>query len=382
VLEGLLTLFHARSPLLLARDLLDIAIVAYAVYRLLFLLRGTRAMQVGLGLALIVLVYIVAQKAGLATAYTLLDRFLASFLLLVVVIFQADIRRALMRVGNRPFLLRWRKAEETTAVEEVIHAAALLAQRRIGALIVFEREASLDDFVAQGTVLDAEVSRELLYTTFLPGYENPLHDGAVIIKNARVWKAGAFLPLTGNPTLDRTLGTRHRAALGISEETDAVVVIVSEERGQISLCFNGNIVRGLNEQSLRQALYGLFYTKRKAAALLKSAQSREGEPREEARPSLPAAPRPAAPSSERRAADGAKVVHRTGEHGPGAGARVERIERRADETVRERTARPAGERRSVPPPARPPAAAPPAKAGAEEEGPEDAARQPPNPKEV
>jgi diadenylate cyclase len=257
VLEGLLTLLHERSVLDLCRDLFDIAVVAYAVYRLLLLLRGTRAMQVGLGLALVVLVYIVAQRAGLATAYTLLDRFLASFLLLVVVIFQSDIRRALMRVGTRPFLLRWRKAEETSAVEEVISACTLLAQRRIGALMVFEREASLNDFVAQGTVLDAEVTRELLYTVFLPAYENPLHDGAVIIKNARVIKAGTFLPLTANPTLDRTLGTRHRAALGISEETDAVVIIVSEERGQVSLCFNGNIVRGLDAQSLRQALYGL-----------------------------------------------------------------------------------------------------------------------------
>ncbi len=295
MLEGILALFQTKHPLLLARDLLDVAIVAYAVYRLLLLLRGTRAMQVGLGLALLVLVYVVAQRAGLSTAYTLLDRFLASSLLLVVVIFQADIRRALMRVGNRPWLLRWRKDEETGAVEEVISACALLAQRRIGALIVFEREASLDDFVAQGTVLDAEVTRELLYTTFLPGYENPLHDGAVIVRNARVWKAGAFLPLTANPSLDRTLGTRHRAALGISEETDAVVVIVSEERGQVSLCFSGNIVRGLDAASLRQALYGLFYPKRKAAALLRSAQHKEHDVTRPARATIP----PAEPKDHR-----------------------------------------------------------------------------------
>ena len=303
--EGILSLFQTRNPVLLARDIADIAIVGYAVYRLLLLLRGTRAMQVGLGLALLVLVYVVAQRAGLATAYTLLDRFLASSLLLVVVIFQADIRRALMRVGNRPWLLRWRKDEETGAVEEVISACALLAQRRIGALIVFEREAALDDFVAQGTVLDAEVTRELLYTTFLPGYENPLHDGAVIIRNARIWKAGAFLPLTANPSLDRTLGTRHRAALGISEETDAVVAIVSEERGQVSLCFNGNIVRGLDAQSLRQALYGLFYPKRKAAALLRSVNPKvdhDGRIRGSIPPAEPRtdASRPAPRSGERR----------------------------------------------------------------------------------
>ncbi len=273
--DVLAALFRSRSPATILRDVIDVAIVAYAVYRLLLLLRGTRAMQVGVGLALVVAVYLGAQRLGLSTTYTVLDKILASFLLLVVVVFQADIRRALMRVGNRSFLTRWRKDEETDAVEEVISAAVMLAHRRIGALMVFEREASLDDFASQGTVLDAEVTRELLYTTFLPGYENPLHDGAVIIKNARIWKGGAFLPLTTNPTLDRTLGTRHRAAIGITEETDAVVVVVSEERGQVSLCFNANMVRGLDANSLRQALYGLFYTKRKAAALLKSAHRRE-----------------------------------------------------------------------------------------------------------
>lgn len=127
------------------------------------------------------------------TAYTLLDRFLASFLLLVVVIFQGDIRRALMRVGNRPFLFRWQRGEESNAVEEVVQAATLLAERKLGALVVFEREAALDDFVAQGTVLDAAVTSELLYTIFLPAFENPLHDGAVIIKSARACgRPGAF----------------------------------------------------------------------------------------------------------------------------------------------------------------------------------------------
>ncbi len=278
MLEGLLSLIAPRSLGEIARDLFDVLVVAWAIYRLLLFFRGTRAMQVGQGLALVALVYIVSQRLGLVTTFTLLDRFLASFLLLVVVIFQGDIRRALMRVGNRPLLLRWRKTEESGAVEEVIAAAALLAHRRLGALIVFERDAALDDFTQQGTVLDAAVSRELLYTVFLPSHENPLHDGAAILRNARVWKAGAFLPLTGNPSLDRTLGTRHRAALGISEETDAVVIVVSEERGQVSLCFNGNMVRGLDSQSLRQALYGLFYSKRRAAALLKEAVREEASP--------------------------------------------------------------------------------------------------------
>jgi diadenylate cyclase len=366
VIEGLLTLFQHRSPLLLLRDLFDIAVVAYAVYRLLLLLRGTRAMQVGLGLALVVLVVMVAQRAGLATAYTLLNKLFESFLLLVVVIFQSDIRRALMRVGNRPFLLRWRKTEETSAVEEVISACALLAQRRVGALIVFERE---------GTLLDADVSRELLYTIFLPGYENPLHDGAVIIKNARVWKAGTFLPLTANPSVDRTLGTRHRAALGISEDTDAVVVIVSEERGQVSLCFNGNIVRGLDSQSLRQALYGLFYSKRRAAALLKghaAGREREGEPGGRAAVTGPHRPSVAPPDpGGRRERDREKEREREREQGVTAqGA----IAGRGDETARERPVRAGEERRSsVRPPALP--------GGGDDEG-EGKARRPAKPKEV
>ncbi|MFO0560402.1 MAG: diadenylate cyclase CdaA [Polyangiales bacterium] len=279
MIEGLLTLLRPTSAGMFARDMLDVTIVAYAIYRLMLLLRGTRAVQASVGLALVVGVYLVAHRAGLTTTYTLLDRVLGSFFLVVVVLFQGDLRRALMRVGTRPWFVRFRKGEEATALEEVIDACTKLAQKRIGALIVFERDASLDDFLQQGTQLDAEVTSELLYTVFLPAYENPLHDGAVVIRNARVHRAGAFLPLTANPSLDRTLGTRHRAAIGITEETDAVVVVVSEERGQISLCFNGNLVRGLEAQSLRHALYGLFYPKPLATRLLdKRAAKKREEP--------------------------------------------------------------------------------------------------------
>src|SRR5690606_16083900 len=135
----------------------------------------------------------------------------------------------------------------------------LLAQKRIGALIVFERDAMLDEFIQRGTTLDAVTTKELLYGLFIPSFENPLHDGAVIIRDGRVWQAGTFLPLTANAELDRTLGARHRAALGISEETDAVVVVVSEERGAISLVFNGNVVRDVDATSLRDALPGLLF---------------------------------------------------------------------------------------------------------------------------
>jgi hypothetical protein len=124
---------------------------------------------------------------------------------------------------------------------------------------VFERDASLEEFLDEGTELDAAVSKELLYSIFIPSFENPMHDGAVVIRDRRVWKAGCFLPLTASPRVDKSLGTRHRAAIGITEETDAVVVVVSEEKGAISICFNGNIVRSLDAHSLREALLGLFY---------------------------------------------------------------------------------------------------------------------------
>jgi uncharacterized protein (TIGR00159 family) len=293
VIEGLLTLLRPTSAGAFARDVLDVAIVAYAIYRLMLLLRGTRAVQASVGLALVVGVYLVAHRAGLTTTHTLLDKVLGSFFLVVVVLFQGDLRRALMRVGTRPWFVRFRKGEEATALEEVIDACTRLAQKRIGALIVFERDAALDDFMQQGTQLDAEVTSELLYTVFLPAYENPLHDGAVVIRNARVHRAGAFLPLTANPSLDRTLGTRHRAAIGITEETDAVVVVVSEERGQISLCFNGNLVRGLEAQSLRHALYGLFYPKPLAARLLERRANKHPRDDAEKRVSVVPAPREA-----------------------------------------------------------------------------------------
>lgn len=310
MLEGFVGLFAPRPFGEVLRDLVDILLVAYTIYRLLLLVRGTGALQVGQGLALVALVYLAAQRLGLATTYTLLDRVLTSFLLLVVVVFQADIRRALMGVGNRPWLLGWRPAEDTDSVDEVVSAVTQLAERHIGALIVFERGATLDDFVQQATRLDARVSQELIYTLFLPGHENPLHDGAVLIRDARVLSAGAFLPLTTAIDLDRHLGTRHRAAMGISEQTDAVVVVVSEERGEISLCFNGNIIRRLNASSLRQALYGIFYSKRRAAALLKRGVDAEARvsrlrisnppppPPPAARPPLDPQP-PAKPEGER-----------------------------------------------------------------------------------
>lgn len=259
VLAGFLHLFAHRPLALVLTDVADILLVTYVVYRALLVLRGTRAMQMGIGLGVISLVYGLSKWAGLITLFNLLHELLSSIPLIVIVVFQNDIRRGLMRVGARAFLAGLARQQESKAIDEVVAAATELARHRIGALIAFEQDANLDEFVVgQGTAIDAAVQRELLVSLFVPESLNKLHDGAVIIRNLRIAKAGVFFPMPDTKVLDKSLGSRHRAALGITEETDAVVVVVSEERGSISFCFNGNIVTNLDGASLRQALLGLF----------------------------------------------------------------------------------------------------------------------------
>lgn len=287
--ESILANFFARSPYLVVRDVADILLVATLIYVVLAFLKGTRAMQIAIGMGFLIGGYVLARKVGLITTWTILDIVLTYLVLIVVVIFQDDIRRGLMRVGRGPFFRNQQTAKETAVIEEVLRAANSLAAKRIGALVVFERTANLDEFIEDGTVLDAEVSKELLFTIFIPSYENPMHDGAVVVREGRIYQAGAFLPLTG--TKDRSLGARHRAALGISEQTDAVVVVVSEERGALSLCFDGNIVKNIDANHLRDVLYGLFYRPRKKGADPRRDSSpriadsvRQGEPARNAEP--------------------------------------------------------------------------------------------------
>jgi diadenylate cyclase len=257
--EGLLHLFARRPVGQVMTDLFDLLIVTYVIYRALLVLRGTRAMQMGTGLLLIFLVYVAAKWLALVTLLNLLSTLLSSIILIVVVVFQNDIRRGLMRVGSRAFLGGFARAQESRVIDEVVAAATELARHRMGALIAFEQDANLDEFVvAQGIPVDSAVTRELMVSLFVPESVNKLHDGAVIIRNLRIAKAGVFFPMPESRIVDTSLGSRHRAALGITEETDAVVVVVSEERGTISFCFSGNIVSNLDGASLRQALLGLF----------------------------------------------------------------------------------------------------------------------------
>lgn len=271
MLEGIRHLFAARPWQDVLVDVFDILVVTYVVYRALLVLRGTRAMQMGTGLGVIFLVYGLSKLAGFVTLFYLLSGLLSSIILVVVVVFQNDIRRGLMRVGSRAFFAGMARQQETRVIDEVVAAATELARHRMGALICFEQDANLDEFVvAQGTTLDAAVQRELLVSLFVPDSLNKLHDGAVVIRNLRIAKGGVFFPMPDIKVVDKSMGSRHRAALGITEETDAVVVVVSEERGTISFCFNGNIVPNLDGASLKQALLGLFGQrargKKKAAA--------------------------------------------------------------------------------------------------------------------
>jgi uncharacterized protein (TIGR00159 family) len=263
VLDSLHSFFESRTLVQLARDALDIFLVYYIVYRALLVLRGTRAMQVGMGLAMVFVLYIVAQLLQLVTVLNIMGALISSMILIIVVVFQNDIRRGLQRVGSRAWFGGMIRSQESKVIDAVVDAATDLARHRIGALITFEQDANLDEFVGvhKGHTLDAQVTRELLVTLFVPEGVNKLHDGSVIIRNYRIAKAGVFFPMPEGRVVDESFGSRHRAALGITEETDAVVVIVSEERGTISFCFNGNIASNLDGAKLRTMLEAIFSPK-------------------------------------------------------------------------------------------------------------------------
>lgn len=260
MLAELVGYFQERTFGQLARDALDVLIVYYVFYRALLVLRGTRAMQVGVGLGVVFLLYLLATLLQLVTVLSVLGALISSIILVIVVVFQNDIRRGLQRVGSRALFGSFVRGRESMVIDEVVEAATELARHRIGAIIAFEQDANLDEFVGahKGHLLDASISSELLVSLFVPEGVNKLHDGAVIIRNYRIAKAGVFFPMPEAKVADESFGSRHRAAMGITEETDAVVVVVSEERGTISFCFNGNIAANLDGPKLRAMLEAIF----------------------------------------------------------------------------------------------------------------------------
>lgn len=238
------------------QDALDIALIAYVVYRLIHLIKGTRAMQMVIGLIVVLLAYIASQQLGLFTLNWLLDNFLASIILVIIVIFQSDIRRALTHVGTTPLFGGADRMERGQMLEEITKAVVALADKRVGGLIVLEREVGLNEYMEVGTRLDARASQELVQSVFLP--QSPMHDGALVIQRGRVTAARCFLPLTVDPDLSKSLGTRHRAAIALTEETDAVVIVISEEHGKISLVVGGKVTQDLDGPQLRSSLERLF----------------------------------------------------------------------------------------------------------------------------
>jgi len=240
------------------RDVVDVLAVAIIIYNLLLLIRGTRAAQTLLGIAFIGLLYLAARFAELATLKKILESLLILLPVAAIILFQQEIRRALANFGRNPLwgLAKQRKVEST--FHEIVLASTALAARRVGALIVIERLEGLRNFIENGIPLDAKVDYNLLITIFSP--DTPLHDGAVIIQEDRIAAAACFLPLTFDPELSTELGTRHRAALGISQETDALAIVVSEETGTISVAVEGELIRELDSKSLRNTLYKYLIT--------------------------------------------------------------------------------------------------------------------------
>jgi uncharacterized protein (TIGR00159 family) len=237
-------------------DLLDILLVAFIIYRVLLLFKETLSYRFVIALVAFLLLSLVSRAAGFRALNWIFDNLFGSIILILVVIFQHDIRRALVtmrrnRLGDLPS-----RDDAYEVIDELASAAEALAQKKIGALVVIERDMSLTNFIAVGTEIDAKVTSELITSIFLP--YSPIHDGAVIIQKGKLTKAGCFLPLTQNPSISKSLGTRHRAAIGLTEVVDAVVLVVSEESGRISVVVGGRITRDLEPAVLRKVMKRLI----------------------------------------------------------------------------------------------------------------------------
>jgi diadenylate cyclase len=238
------------------KEFVDITIVSYIIYKLILLIRGTRAVQLLKGIVVLIAVWAVSYIFELLTLQWLMNQMFTWGVVAIFIIFQPELRRALEQVGRgKIFMIS--STEEDHAVNErisqVITALHLLSARKIGTLLVFERETGLSEYIESGIKLESQISTELIVNLFIPN--TPLHDGAVIIRGGQIMAAGCYLPLSENPFISKELGTRHRAAIGMSEASDAIIVIVSEETGQISLAIHGQMVRDVKEESLISKLH-------------------------------------------------------------------------------------------------------------------------------
>jgi len=238
-------------------DIIDILLVSFIIYQLFLLIRGTRAMQMVLGIIFIILAYYLSERLAFRTIHWLFRNFLTYLVIAIIVLFQSEIRRALASFGRNPFIRFFYPLEEfRDVIDVVVLATTTLSSKKIGSIIVIEKETGLKNYIEAGIALDAQVTYDLLLSIFNPA--SPLHDGAVIIKENRIAASSCFLPLTLNPLLSRQLGSRHRAAIGITEETDAIAIVVSEETGRISSAFRGEIKHDLSPAKLKEEIYRIF----------------------------------------------------------------------------------------------------------------------------
>lgn len=237
-------------------SLLDILFVWFIFYQILLLIRGTRALQMVLGILVFLILYLLSSGLKLYTLNWMITSFWSQLVLALLIVFQPEIRKALARVGKSPLLFGFSPAELPLDIDEIVKTVQTFSKRGVGAIMVLERGTDLSEITEIGVGIDAAISQELLVSLFLP--YSPLHDGAVIIRRNRIVAAGCFLPISLSPNVSRTLGTRHRAAIGITEETDAVALVVSEETGQISLVIAGRIHPLDDMTDLRNHLILLF----------------------------------------------------------------------------------------------------------------------------
>jgi diadenylate cyclase len=245
-------------------DLVDIAAVAFIFFKLLMLMRGTRAVQMLTGLFLLFLASFAAYWLQLDALRWLISNVAPVGVIAIVVVFQPELRRALAKLGQSPLIRGFLRGLESGTLDELVQGSLKLSQRKLGGLIVLERVVGLKGYVETGKIINAAVSADLISTIFTP--PSPLHDGAIIIRGSTIVAARCTLPLTQNPRYRRVLGMRHQAAVGISEESDAVVVVVSEETGLISVANQGRLQRRLNEKALRSTLVGLFQEEKEQKA--------------------------------------------------------------------------------------------------------------------
>lgn len=243
------------------KDLFDLILVWLVVYRVLLLTKKSGAVQILSGIGVLAIAYFGSIWWELTTFNWILELVFSNLILIVVILFQAEIRRALAQIGSNPFFLGQSAIEARHNIEELAQGANQLAQKGLGALIVLEREIVLDYFIEEGVEVDAALTAEILNSIFASS--SPIHDGAVLIRAGRIFSAGCFLPLTQNQAVSKRWGTRHRAAMGISEQTDAIVLVVSEENGSVGLFHQGHFHPGLDHAHLRSELYSLMGVRKK-----------------------------------------------------------------------------------------------------------------------